>query len=199
MSWWNDFTSGGYNQASQGYGNGINAVNGAYNDATKFMTPWWQSGMNGLDMYQGGINAMQNPVAFENNIMSQYQMSPQAQFQMKQGQNGMNAAAAAGGTLGSTGAMKDMDMFNQQVTNTDMTNFLNRSLGVNSEFLNNAGNLAGMGMNAGGQMGNWSMDRAADLAQLYGMQGLSNMYGSQSGMGMLGGALGGFGSAMGWF
>ncbi len=186
MSFWDNFIDNGYNQASQGYQNGINGVNNSYNNAIGFMNPYNQMGQGEIGQYQGGVNAMSNPNAFINNIMQGYSTSPQAQFQMQQGTKGINAAAAAGGTSGSGPEMKQMDQFNQQVTNTDQNNYLNQRMGVYNNFLQGAGNMVGMGQNAAGQMGGWAMDQGADLAQLYGQQGQANMFGSQSQNNMLG-------------
>ena len=185
MSFWDNFISGGADQAAQGYQNGINAVNQSYNNATGFMNPYNQMGMNEMGQYQSGVNAMSNP-NFYNNLMAGYSQSPQAQLQLQQGNNGINAAAAASGTLGSTPEMQQMSQFNQQVSNGDMQQYANNKLGVYNQFLNGAGNMVGMGQNAAGQMGGWAMDQGSDLAQLYGQQGLANMYGSQYLNGLIG-------------
>lgn len=190
MSFWDNFITNGYDQASQGYQQGANAVNNSYNNAVGFMSPYNQMGMNEMGQYQGGVNAMQDPNAFINNIMQGYSMSPQAQFQQQEGSKGINAAAAAGGTAGSGPEMKQMGQFNQQLTNNDQSNYLNQRMGVYNNFLQGAGNMVGMGQNAAGQMGGWAMDQGADLAQLYGMQGQANMYGDQSENNMLGQAAG---------
>lgn len=184
MSFWDNFIKGGYNQASQGYQNGINAVNNSYNNATGFMNPYNQMGMSEMGQYQQGVNAMSNP-NFYNNLMAGYSQSPQAQLQLQQGQNGINAAAAASGMTGSSPEMQQMSQFNQQVSNSDMNNYANQKLGIYNQFLNGAGNMVGMGQNAAGQMGNWAMDQGADLAQLYGQQGMANMYGSQNMNGLI--------------
>lgn len=198
MSWWDDFTSNGYDQAGQGYQKGADAVNNSYNNATGFMNPYNQMGMGEMGMYGQGVNAMADPNGLINKFMANYSMSPQAQFQMKQGQQGINNAAAAGGTLGSGPEQKQMTQFNQGVTNNDQNNYLNQRLGLYNQFVNGAGNMVGMGQNAAGQMGNWAMDQGSDLAQLYGQQGMANMYGQQSKNNFWGDMAGGFASGMGW-
>jgi hypothetical protein len=197
MSFWDDFLSGGYDQASQGYQNGINGINDYYNKATGFMNPYQQFGQGELGAYGQGVNAMADPNKFINGIMSNYSMSPQAQFQQQQGQKGINAGAAASGMLGSSPEAQQLSQFNQQVTNNDQSNYLNQRLGVYDQFLNGAGNIANMGYGAAGQMGNWAMDAGGSLAQLYGQQGMANMYGAQSMLGDIGSAAG-FAYGKGW-
>lgn len=191
MGFFDNFLTGGADDYEGQLQNGINSVNNSYNQATGFMNPFMQFGMGEMGQYGQGVNAMSNPNQFINNLMQNYQMSPQAQFQTQQGDQGMNAAAAASGTLGSGPEQKSLAAYNQNLTNNDQSNYLNQRLGVYNNFLTNAGNMTNMGYGAAGQMGNWSMDQGADLAQLYNQMGMGQMYGAQNENGL-------FGQAAGW-
>ena len=165
----------GYSDLRKGITQGMGALKDYYNQARGFMNPFLQAGEGELGKYQQGVNAMQDPNAFIGHLMKNYQMSPQAQFQEKQGDIGANAAAAASGQLGSGPEMKQMDAYNQQLANNDRNQYLQQRLGVYNNFLGGAGHLAGMGQGAAGQMGNWGMQAGNALAGMYGQRGQAEM------------------------
>lgn len=59
--------------------------------------------------YKNALQSLMNPTAFENSIMSQYQTSPAAQYQMDQAQKANERAAAAGGIAGTPAEMQALD------------------------------------------------------------------------------------------
>ena len=180
---WDDIFSGGQGQGYSDWGNqlqnGMNSLNQGYGSAMGGMNPWLQAGQNELGTYQHGVNAMQDP-NFMNNMMQQYQQSPFATFQEKQGQQAMNNQAAASGQLGSSPAMKGMDQYSQQVASGDMNQYLQNRLGVYNNFLNGANNISGMGQQAANTMGNWGMQHGQDMASMFNQYGKTQMGGDMA-------------------
>lgn len=188
---WNGMMNGGYSDYANELQNGMNSVNNSYKNAVGFMHPYDSAGLNEMPGYQHSVNAESDPNAFINHLMSNYQMSPQAIEQQKQGTQGINAAAAASGSLGSGPEMKSMAAFNQNLSNNDQNNYLQQRLGVYDNYLNNANGIINRGYGAAGQDGGYAMDQGADLAQLYNQKGQADANRDEWGSNLLGNTIGG--------
>jgi len=122
---------------------GINAQN-----------PFYQAGTQALPQYQNWLGSMQNPSEFINNLMNQYQQSPQARYQIQQGnREGLNAASA-GGLVGSTPFGQQMQQNAANISSQDMNNWLQNALGVNTQYGARLGGQIGVGQGAANQMSN---------------------------------------------
>jgi len=71
------------------------------NQGTQYLQPWYDTGQDALQNYYHTVLGLtQHPGQLTSQIYGQYQTSPYAQYQLQQTQAQMNAAAAAGGYLG---------------------------------------------------------------------------------------------------
>jgi len=107
---------------------GMDALTTSYNKATGELQPYQAVGQMGVKRLSGIGDFSFNPQDLQN--------EPGYQFQLQQGQAGVNASAFAKG-LGTSGATAQaMSYFNQQLAGTSYQNAYNRAL---SSFNTNAG------------------------------------------------------------
>lgn len=149
--------------------------------------PFYQSGMNAIPQYQNWLSSMQNPSAFINNEMSQYQASPWSQYEQQQAQRAGTNAASASGLIGSTPFAQQMAQTSAGISSQDMQNWLGRVLGINSQYGQGLGHEVGWGQNSANQISNMygQLGQAAGNAA-YGEQAGKN----QDRGNLLGGILG---------
>lgn len=182
--------SSGYGAMGNEIQQGINSLNQQYGYGQKVLQPWEQQGLNAFGQYGSAINSMANPSQFYSNIMNQYQMSPAAQFQEQQGQQAMNQAAAASGTLGSGGAQKALDQYSQGVAAQDQNQYFGNVMGINNQYLGGLQNQYGTGFGAANALNENYMNLGNNLAQMYGNLGQAQYGADQSMYGGLQGLLG---------
>lgn len=172
--------SSGYGDMSNQIQQGINALNQQYGSGQQVLQPWEQQGLNAFGQYGSAINGMSNPSQFYSNIMNQYQMSPAAQFQEQQGQQAMNQASAASGTLGSGGAQKALDQYSQGVASQDQNQYFGNVMGINNQYLGGLQNQYGTGFGAANALNENYMGLGNQLAAMYGNLGESQLGGQSS-------------------
>lgn len=142
-----------YKQAGQTLGQIPGAV-------APYYQPYQQAGIHALNQYgnqndkllgnlpgiQGQFSQMMNdPGGFYNKIAGGYHQSPGYQWQLGQGMNAANNAAAAGGMLGSPMHQQQASTMAEGLANQDFQNYLNQVMGVQSRGLGGATGLYGMG------------------------------------------------------
>jgi hypothetical protein len=116
-----------YQKATETYQPFVNKSEGALN-------PFYNSGTGAIPQYQGWLNSMKDPAAFINNLMSQYQQSPWAKFQTKQGLSGINNQASAEGLSGSTPLSQFQEQYAHDISSQDMQQWLQNVLGINTNY-----------------------------------------------------------------
>jgi hypothetical protein len=116
--------------------------------ASQLLNPYYQTGTQAnqrlSDRLMGGFNFNQADLYND----------PGYQFQLEQGQRGLNTQAAASGLLGSGRALKEATQYGQGMAEGQFNNVYNRNLNkfnIENEALQN---LAGQGQTAGTRMGN---------------------------------------------
>jgi len=143
---------GGLFHPGRPYEDASKVYNQYYQQGMGELQPYNQMGQQGMQNYSNALSGMANPTAYINNIMSQYSMSPGAQFEMQQGTQAAQNAASASGMLGSGAYGKGMEEFATGLTSQDMQQYLQNALGVQGQYLGGESNLGQMGLNAGSQM-----------------------------------------------
>lgn len=155
-----------------------------------FYDPYINAGKDALGKLQGEYGSllggrgdlqsqfgqlMNDPTGLINKIGSQYQESPGFQWQMKQGMNAANNAAAAGGMAGSPQHQQNAQEVATGLANQDYQNFLNQGLGLYGQGLQGNLGLYGMGLQGMGglnQMGYGASDQMARIiADMLSQQG----------------------------
>lgn len=183
----NMFMKGGeaFTSGMQGFLGGLTGNSeGPYEDAMKQYQKYGQQGADAQQPYvAGGQRGMANfehwlagqrdPSSFINNLMSQYQTSPYAKFQMQQGQNAANNAASASGMMGSTPFMQASQDYAHGISQQDMNQYLQNVLGVNTQY--------GAGQNALMQGGQNAANALTNLYSHMGDQMGAAAYGREAG------------------
>lgn len=187
----------GANQMSGDIQQGMNAMQNASNQGVGYLQPWQQAGQQALGQFGQFNQQMSNPSQYVNGIMSGYQISPAAQFQMQQMQNQMNNSAADSGNLGSPSEQKAMMQYGNGIVAQNQQQYLGNVLGVGNQYENNLGTMMGQGLNAAQGMNQNRMSLGNNLGQMYQNMGMAGMNGDQSMGGGLGSMLGGLGGMFG--
>lgn len=154
--------------------------------------PYLQYGKQGLQDFYKWLQTMQNPSEFINNLMSQYQESPFAQYQQQQAQRAAMNAASASGLTGSTPLMQQMQENAQKISSGDMNTWLQNVLGINTQYGAGQSGQADRGQTAANALTQMYNDMAKNMADAaYGKEA-----GKQSGLSNI---IGGIGSIVGSF
>lgn len=96
----------------------------------KYEQPYINNGLNNYGQLQNSYsNLINNPTGMVNQIGQGYHQSPGYQFQLNQGEQGINNAAAAGGMLGSNQHQQQAGQLANNMANQDFYNYLNTNLG----------------------------------------------------------------------
>lgn len=167
----------GFNWSSL-IGPAISAVGGAYSanqargaadaqlqaarEAQAKLEPWYQAGGNALTRLQeqlgigGNKNAADYGSAAKDFSMADYQADPGLAFRRQQGEQGLQRAAAASGSLGSGKYLKDAMSFNSGLASQEFNNAFNRFQTSRTNRLNPLQSLAGQGQSTAQLIGDLS-------------------------------------------
>lgn len=140
-----------------------------FQGAQGFQNPFFNAGQQGMGNYQNWLQGQQDPSAFINKLMGQYQESPHAKNLQRQSMQAGNNAASASGLIGSTPFAQQMQQNASNISSQDQNSWLQNVLGINSQYGQGQQNLMQGGQNA-----------ANILSQLFQNQG-SNMAGTAFG------------------
>jgi hypothetical protein len=91
---------------------------------------------------------MSNPQALMDRIMSSYQQSPGAKYNIDQGIDAANRASSAGGMLGTPASQSAAMKVAQGLSAQDQNNYLQHALGLYGMGMSGAQNMMGMGEHA---------------------------------------------------
>lgn len=132
---WSQLGAGGAQLLATILGNNPgNAANDWLNQSKKDLypnfQPWIQAGQQALPDWQKQLQLLtQNPGQFINQVGNNYKQSPGLQFQIQQGTQSANNAAAAGGMAGSPQAQQYASTISNNLANKDYYNYLSTALG----------------------------------------------------------------------
>lgn len=116
----------------------------------KYLGPYAQAGQNILPDLEAQYNTLTNdPTGFINRMGEGYQKSPGYDFALKQGEQAINHAQAAGGMAGSPQHEQLAAQLAENLANQDFNNWLSKALGAYGMGIGGKANIYGMG----GQMG----------------------------------------------
>lgn len=134
-----------------------NAINQYSQMGANAINPYNQMGQAAMGNYANWAQQMQNPSQFENNLMKNYQESPNAKYMQQQAMRAGQNAGSAAGTQGSTPLALQMQQNAGNISQQDMQNWMQNALGINQQY-----------GNAEGEMMNTGMMSANSLLGLYG-------------------------------
>src|ERR1700674_835507 len=101
-AWLMQLLSGMMGQGGNAFGAAGNAYNQYANMGANAINPYNTMGQNAMGKYGQWASSMSNPSQFENQLMSNYQESPNAKFMQQQAVRSAENGASAAGTMGST-------------------------------------------------------------------------------------------------
>lgn len=135
-----------YDQASKSY----NQIPGTLNPIYQ---PYMQAGQGAMGQLQGAYGQMMNdPNGVMNRIGSGYQKSPGYDWQLNQGMNAANNAAASGGMAGSPQHQQQASTMATGLANQDYYNYLNHALGIYGQGTQGMGDIMHQGYNASNEL-----------------------------------------------
>jgi len=189
----------------------LNQIPGYYqNMLSQFQNtfnPYISAGAGELPNLQQQYNNMLDP-NFINQVGKNFQQSPGYQWQMNQALQGANQAAAAGGYAGTPAHQQQAETVASGLANQDYYNWLNHSLGARQQALQGEQGIAGLGLNAGGLLGqglqgyarglgNYAEDQAENAMSQANLAYAGKQNANETNLGGLGALFGGLGSFFG--
>lgn len=119
-----------------------------------YMQQYQQSGSHANNALNGAYSdLLTDPTRQMNAIGNTYHQSPGFQFQMQQGMNGVNNAAASGGMSGTPSNMYNAANMSTGLANQDYYNYLNHGLAQYDKGMSGFGELNNQGYQANNFMG----------------------------------------------
>ncbi|WP_445222259.1 tail fiber domain-containing protein [Bradyrhizobium sp. Pa8] len=131
----------GVSKATENINQGIGAINTNYTNALQPYLTNYSNANAGVDQLKNllGLNGQQGADA----AMKSLEATPGYKFQLQQGNNSINAAAAANGTLASGKQLIDLSNYNQGLASTSYQNAVNNLMPFLSGSQTAAGGIAG--------------------------------------------------------
>ncbi len=186
---------GMFGNSGSPYKNASNQYMNYANQGTAVQNPFLQAGTSAIPDYQTWLQSMQDPTAFINNTMGQYQESPWAQYEQKQSINAANNMGSASGLTGSTPMQLQAQQNASNISSQDMNQWLQNVLGINTQYGAGQQNLMNMGQQSANSLTNMYGQMGQNMGQMaYGQKAGQN----QDFMNMLGGGLSGLSSFFGF-
>ena len=137
------------------------------------MSPFMQAGAGEIPSYQNWLKSMSNPTQFTNNLMANYQESPNAKFMQQQAIRSAQNAGSATGMNNSSPMNMQIEQNAGNISQQDMQNWMQNVLGINTEYGQGMGNL----INNGEQAGNSLMNLYGNEANAMGESALGQQEG----------------------
>jgi hypothetical protein len=180
----------GFEDIERGAGQSQDLIRQFLQQGLGFLDPFQKAGVGALGQFQQELGARQDPTAFLNRIMGQFQESPGAKFQQQQGLEAAKSAAQAAGTLGSGAQQRALTQFGQGVSSQDMQQYLQNVLGIGQQRMGGLQSLIGGGQQAAGQEAGLTEQAGSQLAQLQQLMSMAQAGESEAGAGGLARLLG---------
>ena len=165
--------SGLFNDSGAPYESAMGEYQKYLDQAKQMQNPFYQAGTSAIPQYQNYLNTMQNPSQFINNLMGQYQESPYSKYQQQQAMRAAQNMGSASGLTGSTPLMQQAQQNASNISSQDMNNWLDRVLGINTQYGQGIGNLM--------QGGQGSANALTNLLAQYGQLMGQGAYGKEAG------------------
>jgi hypothetical protein len=129
--------------------------------------PYMDAGKQSLATLMGQYGSLINdPNKIMNMLSSGYKQSPGYQFQMNQGMNAANNAAAAGGMIGTPSHQNQSASIASNLANQDFMNYLGSMMGLYDKGLGGMGEINKMGYGASNEYGNTLGNNQLNMANM---------------------------------
>lgn len=164
------------------------------NRGQQMQNPFWEAGRGAIPDFQKWLKGMQDPSKFINDMMGKYQESPWAKYAQEAAMRAGQNMGSASGLTGSTPLAQFMQKNAKDISSQDMQNWLEKVLGINTQYgageaglmqggQNSANALTNMFGQMGGRMGEAAFGKEAGRQQDY-----NNLWGGlfNAGLGLFG-------------
>lgn len=132
-----------------------------------YFAPYQQAGQDALSKLREQFMGITNdPNAAYNKLAAGYKQSPGYQWQLGQGMNAANNAAAAGGMAGSPQHQQQASTMAEGLANQDFNNYLSQNLGIYNSGLQGLQGLNQQGFGANDQMARIMADLMSQQGQM---------------------------------
>jgi hypothetical protein len=101
----------------------MQAYQQAFQQARAGMLPWQKAGVGALQRYQAALAPMADPAAFYRRMISGWQMSPGAQFQLQQAEQAARRGAVAGVSPAGGAEQEALARYTQGLTSQDVQQY----------------------------------------------------------------------------
>lgn len=170
---------------NQGIEQGMEQLRAAQEQAQQTLSPWSQGGLGAFNQLTapGGIQSVQPTMTGFN--LQQFMNDPVYQFQLAQGNQAINQAAAARGKYFAPQTIQQLQQFGQGLAGQEYGNAFNRylqqsqglfnqNLASNQNLYNQLFGLANIGQSVASQQAQGQSNLGANLASLLGQRGQVN-------------------------
>ena len=180
----------GFQQQREGFQQGIGQVQQSLAQALGLLQPFQQAGQTAIQQELGALGQEEDPSAFINQILGQFQQSPAQQATIQSGLEAVQNRLGAQG-LGQSGAeQKALEQFAQQQTAGQQEQFLKDVLGVQQGRIGSLGQLAGLGAGAAGAGASGAIQSGTSIADLLASIGQSQKSQAETQAGGISGLVG---------
>ena len=163
MSWMENFL--GSLDPSRGYTRAGEAIQGGWDEAKGYMSPYNNAGQSQIPGLQGAFANLLNPEKLQSEWASHYETSPQAKDLMERARNeGMDDASAMG-LSGSSAALENTQRTGSSIMRADRQQYLNDLMDKYKTGISGGLNMFGTGANMGANMGRGAMETGQNLGQ----------------------------------
>ena len=145
-----------------------------YEQSRQDSLPWMNAGKTALDAYMGELGLSE--AAKNGTFQSGFQKTPGYDFQMQQGQEGVQNSLAALGMKNSGAGLKAITRYSQGLADQTYNNYLDRLSAASTGGQASVSNQNVLGQNAVAQMGQTLQDKGAATASGY--VGSANAWGN---------------------
>jgi len=127
-------------------------------------TPFLQMGKEAIPDYQQWLQGQRDPSGFINNLMRQYSESPWAKYQQDQSMRAAGNMGSASGLTGSTPLTQFAQQNAHDISQQDMSSWLQNVLGINTQYGSGLQNEINSGQNAANSLSKLYSDFGGNLA-----------------------------------
>jgi hypothetical protein len=181
--------AGGYGDYEDQMRQIIESLTKAQGQGLGFLQPFQSAGATAVPQVQKMLSLLQNPLMARQFLMRGFSQSPEAKAQLEEGTRASNAAAAAGGTLGSGAQRAALQQFGQEVQSRDVDKYLGQQQDLFGKALSGEQGQEQLGLSAGSSMANFLAQLQQALAGARSGLGIGEIGEATAGAGGLSGAL----------
>lgn len=146
MSIFDQLFGGGEKKASKAQLKANAAAREQYN--TK-MQPWIDRGNTAFGKYSGGLDKMENPGDFYDQIVQGYEPSKGFEFRQNKMLDTLANKAMATGTFGTGASQREMTDYINGILNEDLQRYIENYQGINNQYLEGEHGISNQGYEAG--------------------------------------------------